>query len=226
MPGRRMGELSYSAIDRAYPYQVALPDDICFMPPHAAQLGQRGAVALARPLRCGDGKSAASMGPAAVLHGGRHTETIGMDVIPARPSANRRPLPCSPGFRGWPLGHCSRPLPLIGGNWHRAAGTFRHVVQPRPDEFSRVLTSSVRPCRDSHQEQRRLLRQEGRSRTPAGRRSRATYRHDWIWRDRANRQYANEHVVVPRTLLTLDRGLLPSFGCGEHCRSGSSGGLR
>lgn len=31
MPGRRMGELSYSAIDRAYPYQVALPDDICCM---------------------------------------------------------------------------------------------------------------------------------------------------------------------------------------------------
>ncbi|WP_419697304.1 hypothetical protein ACN2CC_35460 (plasmid) [Mesorhizobium muleiense] len=26
-----MGELSYSAIDRAYPYQVALPDDICCM---------------------------------------------------------------------------------------------------------------------------------------------------------------------------------------------------
>lgn len=31
MPGKRMGELSYSAIDRAYPHQVALPDDLCVM---------------------------------------------------------------------------------------------------------------------------------------------------------------------------------------------------
>lgn len=31
MPARRMGELSYAAIDRAYPYQVALPDDLCVM---------------------------------------------------------------------------------------------------------------------------------------------------------------------------------------------------
>ncbi|MDW6020219.1 hypothetical protein SAZ10_00420 [Mesorhizobium sp. BAC0120] len=29
-----MGELSYSAIDRAYPYQVALPEDICCMHNH------------------------------------------------------------------------------------------------------------------------------------------------------------------------------------------------
>jgi hypothetical protein len=31
MPGRRTGELTYSAIDSAYPHQVALPDDICCM---------------------------------------------------------------------------------------------------------------------------------------------------------------------------------------------------
>ena len=29
-----MGELSYSAINRAYPYQVALPNDICCMRNH------------------------------------------------------------------------------------------------------------------------------------------------------------------------------------------------
>jgi hypothetical protein len=34
MPGRRTGELTYSAIDRAYPYQVALPDDLCCMHNH------------------------------------------------------------------------------------------------------------------------------------------------------------------------------------------------
>jgi hypothetical protein len=43
-----MGELSYSAIDRAYPYQVALPEDICCMRNYTlieefcqAQLGSR-----------------------------------------------------------------------------------------------------------------------------------------------------------------------------------------
>lgn len=51
MPGRRMGELSYSAIDRAYPYQVALPDDICCM--HNLTLimefcGKRGLIHLTR----------------------------------------------------------------------------------------------------------------------------------------------------------------------------------
>lgn len=51
MPGRRRGELSYSAIDRAYPYQVALPDDICCM--HNLTLimefcGKRGLIHLTR----------------------------------------------------------------------------------------------------------------------------------------------------------------------------------
>lgn len=51
MPARRMGELSYSAIDRAYPYQVALPDDICCM--HNLTLimefcGKRGLIHLTR----------------------------------------------------------------------------------------------------------------------------------------------------------------------------------